>query len=85
MLSQGFGRSALLGEIQNETGLVLGRMVIEANSPASPANAFRTNGVLFRGPSGRLASDASQTDTGDTSRNNHNPPSGSKRIVQWYN
>lgn len=35
VLSQGFGRSALLQEMQNETSFVLGRVVIEAISPAA--------------------------------------------------
>jgi len=58
--------------MQNETGLVLGRVATEAARPASSPMHFGQTGVLLHGLSGRLATDVSRTGTGDTSRNSHN-------------
>lgn len=81
VLSQGFGRSALLQE--NETSFVLGRVVIEAISPA----AFSCR--CISGKPGPLSWTQRATSLG-REPNRHQryitqqpqSPSGSKRIVQ---
>lgn len=75
-----------LRDTEDETGLVLGHVIFESlatSLDSSSCQCTPDNRVLSRGPSRRLVSDASQTDTNDTSPNDHKSrPTLS--IVQWW-